>query len=124
MSIIKGYAKTLRLPDASRSSDVLNDSLIIIEEEADNLNSLIDNLLEVARLQAGTFALEISDEVNLSKIAETVARRFATQSSNHEIVVECPEEFPTVIGDARRLTQVLNNLVSNAIKYSPDGGRI
>lgn len=124
VSIIKGYANTLRRPDASWSPDVLNDSLIIIEEEADNLNSLIDNLLEVSRLQAGTFALEISDEVNLSKIAETVARRFATQSSNHEIVVDCPEEFPTVIGDARRLTQVLNNLVSNAIKYSPDGGRI
>lgn len=124
VSIIKGYAGTLRRPDASWSPEVLNESLGVIEEEADNLNSLIDNLLEASRLQAGTFALEISDEVSLPKLSESVARRFSTQSSTHQIEVDFPEDFPTVIGDARRLTQVLNNLVSNAIKYSPEGGII
>lgn len=124
VSIIKGYANTLRRPDANWSPDILNESLVDIEEEADNLNSLIDNLLEVSRLQAGTFALEISDEVSLPKIASSVARRFTTQSSNHQIDVDFPEDFPIVIGDSRRLTQVLNNLLNNAIKYSPDGGRI
>lgn len=124
VSIIKGYAGTLRRPEGHWSPEILDESLIVIEEEADNLNALIDNLLEVSRLQAGTFTLEISDEVNLPKLAETVARRFTTQTTNHSIEVNFPAGFPTVIGDERRLTQVLNNLVSNAIKYSPDGGRI
>lgn len=124
VSIIKGYAGTLRRPDGHWSPEVWNESLTVIEEEADNLNVLIDNLLEVSRLQAGTFALEISDEVQLSRLAESVARRFATQTMSHTIETDFPADFPTVIGDERRLTQVLNNLVSNAIKYSPEGGRI
>jgi signal transduction histidine kinase len=102
----------------------LEESLNVIEEEADNLNELIDNLLEVSRLQAGTFTLGISDEISLPRLAETVARKFAIQMKTHPIKVAFPEDFPTILGDERRLTQVLNNLVSNAIKYSPDGGKI
>ena len=124
VSIIKGYAETLRHPEAHWSQEVLDDSLSVIAEEADNLNVLIDNLLEASRLQAGTFTLEISDEIHLPELAEAVSRRFATQTTSHVIEVEFPEDFPTIIGDERRLTQVLNNLVSNAIKYSADGGRI
>lgn len=124
VSIIKGYAGTMRHPEAHWSPEVLDESLNVIEEEADNLNNLIDNLLEASRLQAGTFTLEVSDEVSLPRLAESVARRFASQSDTHAITVDYPDDFPTIIGDERRLTQVLNNLVSNAIKYSPDGGPI
>ena len=124
VSIIKGYAGTLRRPDGRWSPAVLDESLSVIEEEADNLNGLIDNLLEASRLQAGTFSLEIGDEISLPKLAAAVARKFATQSREHVIDVDFPADFPAIIGDERRLTQVLNNLVSNAIKYSPDGGQI
>jgi signal transduction histidine kinase len=124
VSIIKGYAGTLRRQDAHWSPDVLDESLAVIEEEADNLTDLIDNLLEVSRLQAGTFTLEISDEVMLPKLATATVRKFSSQSEKHSLRAEFPPEFPTVFGDERRLTQVLNNLVNNAIKYSPDGGEV
>ena len=124
VSIIKGYAGTLRRQDANWSPEIVDESLAVIEEEADNLTELIDNLLEVSRLQAGTFNLELSDEVMLDKVAASVARRYTTQTSKHQLRVDFPDGYPTVIGDQRRLTQVLNNLVSNAIKYSPDGGEI
>ncbi len=124
VSIIKGYAGTLRRPDGNWSPEVLDESLSVIEEEADNLNVLIDNLLEASRLQSGTFTLEISDDVNMTKLVDSVARRFAAQADAHEIETAFPDDFPAIIGDERRLTQVLNNLVSNAIKYSPDGGKI
>jgi signal transduction histidine kinase len=124
VSIIKGYAGTLRRDDADWSPEIVDDSLGVIEEEADNLTELIDSLLEVSRLQAGTFRLEISDDVFLPKIAADVARKLGKQTKKHQISVYFDTDFPTIIGDERRLTQVLNNLVSNAIKYSPDGGDI
>jgi PAS domain S-box-containing protein len=124
VSIIKGYAGTLRRQqEANWPPEVLDEYLSVIEEEADQLTELIDRLLEASRLQAGTFKLEL-DEVWLPKIASSVARKFSAQTGDHEIVVQFPDEFPMVWGDERRLTQVLNNLVSNAIKYSPDGGKI
>jgi signal transduction histidine kinase len=124
VSIIKGYAGTLRRDDAHWSPDIVDESLAVIEEESDNLTELIDSLLEVSRLQAGTFRLEISDDVFMPKVAADVARRLGQQTDKHKISVYFDTEFPTIIGDERRLTQVLNNLVSNAIKYSPDGGNI
>ncbi|MDX1413843.1 MAG: ATP-binding protein [Candidatus Promineifilaceae bacterium] len=124
VSIIKGYAGTLRRQDARWSKEVLEDSLSVIEEEADNLNELIDSLLEVSRLQAGTFRLVMSDDVMLPNIAASVAQKLGRQSESHDVAVYFDPDFPTIIGDERRLTQVLNNLVSNAIKYSPDGSTV
>lgn len=124
VSIIKGYAGTLRRQDANWSPEIVQESMAVIEEEADQLNDLIDNLLEASRLQAGTFSLELNDEVMLSKMATATANKFHNQSDKHHFEVDFPADFPAVWGDDRRLTQVLNNLVSNAIKYSPDGGQI
>ena len=124
VSIIKGYAGTLRRRDAHWSPQILDELLGDIEEEADSLNDLIDNLLEASRLQAGTFSLEISEGVYLPKIADSVTRKFSTQTDKHTLTAVFPPEFPTIYGDERRLTQVLNNLIHNAIKYAPDGGPI
>ncbi|MBK8906092.1 MAG: PAS domain-containing protein [Anaerolineaceae bacterium] len=124
VSIIKGYAGTLRRQDANWSPEIIQDSLTVIEEEADNLTDLIDSLLEVSRLQAGTFNLEVSEDVQLDRVAENTARKFGSQSNKHTISVQFPENFPPIWGDERRLGQVMNNLIGNAIKYSPDGGEI
>lgn len=124
VSIIKGYAGTLRRQqEANWPPEVLDEYLSVIEEEADQLTELIDRLLEASRLQAGTFKLEL-DEVWLPKIATSVTRKFSSQTSRHRLKVDFPDDFPVIFGDERRLTQVLNNLVSNAIKYSPEGGQI
>lgn len=124
VSIIKGYAGTLRRQDAHWSPEILHESLAVIEEEADNLTGLIDNLLEASRLQAGTFNLEIHEDVSLAQLAMEVARKFGAQTNQHRLTVDFPPNFPTIYGDERRLTQVLNNLISNAIKYSPEGKEV
>jgi len=123
VALIKGYADTLRREDACWDLETTRESLTVIVEEAERLNQLIDNLLDASRLQAGVLPLEI-DQVALDALAERVARRFRTQTQIHEIVVNFPPDFPVVRGDPGRLEQVLNNLISNAIKYSPADGRI
>lgn len=123
VALIKGYADTLLRKDAHWEPETMQESLTVIVEESDRLNQLIDNLLDASRLQAGGLPLEM-EQVALDALAEHVARRFRTQTQIHKIVLRFPRNFPVVTGDPVRLEQVLDNLVSNSIKYSPEGGRI
>lgn len=123
IALIKGYVGTLRREDAVWDRQVVQDSLEVIEEEADRLTELIENLLDASRLQAGALKISLAD-VSLDCTAERLAQRFRTQSSHHAILVDFPENFPVIMADENRLEQVLFNLISNAIKYSPEGGEI
>jgi PAS domain S-box-containing protein len=123
VALIKGYVSTLRREDARWDSEIVQDSLEVIEEEADRLTGLIDNLLDASRLQAGALSMNLSD-VAMDVLAERIAERFRTQTDRHTIKVEFSDNFPVILGDEDRLGQVLSNLVSNAIKYSKDGGEI
>ncbi len=120
VTLIKGYASTLRRDDAKWDRDVVKDSLAVIEDEADRLSRMIDDLLDASRLQAGGLSINRSD-VSLPAIAARVAERFAAESKNHKIIAEFPEKFPIILGDEHRLEQVLANLVSNSLKYAPGG---
>lgn len=120
VALIKGYVSTLRREDAHWDRSIVKDSLEVIEEEADRLTFLIENLLDASRLQAGGMALKRSD-VNLPDLARRTATRMQTQSKNHTIVVDFPTEFPVILADETRLEQVIANLIGNAIKYSPQG---
>jgi len=123
VALIKGYVGTLRREDANWDREIVKDSLAVIEEEADRLTGLIENLLDASRLQAGGLSISSSD-VALDAIAKRIAERFQTQSSIHIINVDIADNFPIINGDETRLEQVLSNLISNAIKYSPQGGEI
>jgi signal transduction histidine kinase len=123
VALIKGYVGTLRREDAVWKREVIQDSLAVIEEEADRLTELIENLLDASRLQAGALKIHASD-VNLVVLVQHLAERFRTQTSQHEIVVDFSPGFPIVLADENRLTQVISNLISNAIKYSVKGGEI
>lgn len=120
VALIKGYVSTLRREDAKWDRAVVKDSLAVIEEEADRLSKMIDDLLDASRLQAGGLSLNRAD-VLLPSLVERLAERFRTQSKKHEIVVDFPEKFPIILADETRLDQVIANLISNAIKYSPAG---
>jgi PAS domain S-box-containing protein len=123
VALIKGYVGTLRREDAQWDPSVVRDGLAVIEDEADRLAQLIDDLLDASRLQAGGLSLSQGD-VLLESLAERLVVRFRTQSERHKFVVDFPPDFPVVTGDEQRLGQVLSNLLSNAVKYSPEGGTI
>lgn len=123
VALIKGYVSTLRREDATWDRKVVQDSLEVIEEEADRLTDLIENLLDASRLQAGVLTISRTD-LRVDMLAERIAERFRTQSENHTITVDFPKDYPVVLADEDRISQVLSNLLSNAIKYSPEGGEI
>ena len=120
VTLIKGYASTLRRDDAKWDRKVVSESLTVIEEEADRLSRMIDDLLDASRLQAGGLSLNRAD-VSLPALAGRVAERFATQSKKHTISADFPDKFPVILADETRIEQVIANLVSNSLKYAPKG---
>jgi signal transduction histidine kinase len=120
VALIKGYASTLRRDDAKWDKATISESLTVIEEEADRLSKMIDDLLDASRLQAGGLSLNQAD-VALPNLALRVIERFASQAPKHHLVTDFPANFPVIIGDETRIEQVLANLISNALKYAPKG---
>ena len=124
ITLIKGYASTLNRDDVVWDPQTLHDGLTVIEEEADRLNGLVDNLLTTSKLQAQR-QLDIQlDTTNLFEVIQRAVERLSTQSHIHQFSLLFPEDFPTLQADQVRIRQVLDNLLSNAIKYSPNGGLI
>jgi PAS domain S-box-containing protein len=124
VSIIKGYAETLAREDAEWDRTTLQEGLGVIVEEADRLAKQIGGLLEVSRLQAGGMRLDLTDW-SLPPLAKQVIERFAAQTDErYSFELRFPDDFPTVHADYERTRGVLENLISNAVKYSPDGGVI
>jgi K+-sensing histidine kinase KdpD len=120
VALIKGYVSTLRRDDVQWDCEVRDSSLQVIEEEADRLTELIENLLEANRLQMNGMRLKKAD-IHFYELANRLAERLQVQTEQHHIVNALPADFPIVMGDETRIEQVLSNLISNAIKYAPDG---
>jgi PAS domain S-box-containing protein len=123
LGAIKGFASGLlhygdRLDEAERT-----ESLRSIDHAADRLTELIDNLLDLQRLEAGRLTV-VHGMVDLVELATMVVTEMAPQAPNHTLDLMIAPDIPPVMGDARRLRQVLQNLVENGVKYSPNGGRI
>jgi len=98
--------------------------LSMIHDQATHLSEIVNNLLDIARLEAGR-GLEINLEpINMGEILKNVAQPFIASTTKHNITLEGLAELPLVVGDSFRLRQVGKNLLSNAVKYSPQGGNI
>lgn len=120
VALIKGYASTMRLADGKWAKDLLDESLMVIEEEADRLTELINDLLDASRMMSGTLKLH-RIEFDLKRLCERVASRQQSQTDRHRIVSEFPAQFPIVNADSDRIEQVITNLLTNAIKYTAGG---
>ncbi|MDQ3811861.1 MAG: ATP-binding protein, partial [Chloroflexota bacterium] len=120
---IKGYATTLLTHAPRLKRDEQREFLEIIDSEADRLTELIENLLDMSRLEAGVLRME-REPTRLGPIAREVVRNQQLASKPHSLRLEWSEDDPLVLADPRRIHQVIQNLVSNAVKYSPSGGSI
>jgi signal transduction histidine kinase len=124
LSAVYGAATTLR----RRADDLDEESrerlLAIIDEESGRLTQIIDQLLVTAQLDRGDLTL-VEEECDLPELAAAVVRTVEAHSPpGIELELQAPPRMEPVRLDEARLRQVLVNLVDNAIKYSPEGGRI
>jgi len=123
LSIIKGYTSTLARSDGKWNKTTLRQGLQVIEEECDRLSKPMNGLLLASRIEAGALALQ-REPVLLPSLATKVVRKFQAMTSIHTFEIDFEPGFPAVPADAEQIEQVLSNLVDNAMKYSPAGGRI
>lgn len=118
LGFIKGYTTTLLRSDTTWDKKHQEEFLQIIDQETDHLQQLIDNLLDSARLQSGQMKMKFQ-HVRLDALINGVIAR--ANMNNPDMVFHLklePNQKP-IVGDPQRLTQVVENLVSNARKYAP-----
>ncbi|MCM8783605.1 MAG: cell wall metabolism sensor histidine kinase WalK [Candidatus Omnitrophica bacterium] len=124
LTSIKGYAETL-LEGALEDKKNAKEFLEIIYRDAERLSRLIDDLLDLSRIESGKLKMHFS-KVDLAKIIKHSLRIMDEQLNNRNITVELnlPENLSPVLADEARITQVMLNLLDNAIKYNVDRGKI
>jgi PAS domain S-box-containing protein len=122
---IKGYADLLARRAAQNEAINTRDqrAIQIIQDEATRLNRLVELLLDVSRFQRGQLVIERS-QMDLCVLAQRLVTVVQAMAEQHVIELACPEEPVLLWGDALRLEQVIQNLLQNAVKYSPAGGHI
>ncbi|NOH03298.1 MAG: HAMP domain-containing histidine kinase [Chloroflexi bacterium] len=117
LGFIKGYSTSLLRQDTTRDDETQREFLTIIDEEADRLTKLIEDMLESARLQSRALQFKFSP-LRLDALIRDVATRVNTHHPNLNIEF-LTEPLPPVLGDGVRISQVFENLFSNAVKYAP-----
>ncbi len=125
MTSIKGYTDLLFLGMAGGLSDAQRSFLQIIKSNADRLTALVNDILDISRIETGRIRLTI-ESLDLGNIISQVVRAFQEQYREKGVGLEWeePEGLPQVRGDADRVTQILNNLLANAWQYTPSGGHV
>jgi signal transduction histidine kinase len=117
IGFIKGYATTLLREDTKWDDNSRREFLTIIDEEADKLHLLIEDLLDSSRLKAGTMFMQLQP-VRLDLMLREIVVRSTTRYSTLSVQLHA-DHGVVVLADSTRITQVFDNLLSNAVKYAP-----
>ena len=122
---MKSYAETIISAGDELPGELRNNFMGVIVSEADRMTRIVKDLLTLSKFDYGKMEMNIT-RFAFAEAVNNVYKAVALDAQNHghEFTLDCPEDLPEVNGDRERIEQVVMNVVSNAIKYTADGGRI
>jgi two-component system OmpR family sensor kinase len=123
LTSIQGFAQAM-LDGAVADDDSRNRAAQVIYDESDRLRRLVEDLLDLARLDAGQIEF-VRQPVNVEALLKSVVDKLVLPAGEKNVeLVDRVSDLPTMVGDGDRLAQVFMNLVDNAIKHTPEGGKV
>lgn len=122
LAAIKGYASTLLADDVTWDANSQREFLTVISDETDRLTSLVNNLLDLSRIEAGSLRLS-RDACDLDAILARAAKQ-ANLGAANRFEVQMEANLPTLLADAPRLETILRNLIENSVKYAGERAHI
>jgi len=126
LTTIIGYSELLTSPETADnfSAEQKKDCLLLIHDKALSLGGLVDDLLDVSRVESGRPLTLDYQEFDFDSMIREVVDSYDGEEALHDFVVTLVGETSQIIADRLRLKQVVDHLISNAVKYAPEGGRV
>lgn len=125
LTSIKGYVDLILDGDAGEINEIQQEFLSIVKENSDRLVELINDMLDISRIESGRIHLKVEPQYLPDLITGAVDTfRAVLSQSDRDIKTDVPADLQPVAADSDRVRQVLINLISNALKYSPRGGDV
>ncbi len=127
LTAISGYVEAMREGLLGELGDEHQNALEVMERNLQRLRTMIDQLLGYSRMESGRLEVELAAfdlDAVARQVAESVTGSEFSDSSRVELRYDCPPDLPEAYGDAGRIGQVIDNLLTNAVKFSPGGGRV
>ena len=124
LTSIKAFTATI-LRDPAMPDETRSQFLKIVDEESNRLGNLIENLLEISRIESSSLQIDL-EPVRVPEVVDRILPGLdvLAASKKIELVKDLREGLPPLMGDAGKIQSVMTNLVNNAIKFTPDGGRV
>ena len=123
LTSIKGSAATLLESAPELDPAEQHEFFRIIHDQTDRMRGLISDLLDAGRIDSGTLSV-VPEPSDLADLVDRARNTFLSSGGRHTVLIDMPPNLPRVMADRRRIEQVLNNLLSNAARYSPESAPI
>ncbi|MGI6533115.1 MAG: ATP-binding protein [Peptococcia bacterium] len=123
LTAIYGSAESLMRKDVEWTPEEQQEFIEAIVEDSIRLRELIDNIMDMSKIEAGAFVLDINPN-DLVKMTERIVERFQNRYPDYRFVLKAAGDIPLVLFDEHRIEQVYNNLLENAVKYSSNAPEI